>query len=143
MAVLNRKADRYMELVARFPLKPIRNDRELGKAQAVLDELLDVEHLRAEERDYLDVLGTLIEEYETENQPIEDVTEPEMLAHLIESKEVTQRAVAETTGIPESTISDLLSGRREFNRGHIEKLSEYFQISPAVFFRVKQPASVS
>jgi len=116
-------------------LKPLRNDKELGKAEKVLHELLDIGKLSKDERDYLDVLGTLVEKYETGQHPIGDVTEAEMLMHLIESKGVNQRILAEGAGIPESTISDLLADRRDFNRGHIEKLAAYFRISPAVFFK--------
>ena len=57
-----------------------------------------------------------------------------MLEHLIEAKGVTQRAVAEGARIQESAISDLLAGRRRFNRGHIERLAKYFRVSPDVFF---------
>ena len=134
MGLASRKTDRYMELVSEFPLKPVRNDKELDRATAMLNQLLDIEHLNRDERDYLEVLGALIEEYEDEHHPIEDVSEPVMLAHLIESKGVTQRAVAAGTGIKESSISDLLAGRRRFNRNHIEKLAAYFHVSPATFF---------
>jgi len=80
------------------------------------------------------VISDLVEKYEQEHHPIEDVTEAEMLAYLIEVKGVTQRAVAEATHMKESAISDLLAGRRRFNRNHIERLSRYFHVSPAVFF---------
>ncbi len=144
MALANRKVvDRYLKLVQQFPLKTIRNDKALGKAETRLHELLDSGDLNKDEREYLEVLGKLIKEYEEEHHPIEDVSDADMLAHLIESKEVTQRAVAEATGIPESTISDLLAGRREFNRGHIEKLASYFRISPAAFFKAKQAVPAS
>src|SRR6266850_2750394 len=136
MGLPNRKVeiDRFMELFEEFPLKPIRNDKELARAEKMLRTLLGVEELHRDERDYLEVLGGLISEYETTHYPIEDVTETEMLAHLIEAKGVTQRAVAEGTGLPESLISDLLSGRREFTRNTITKLATYFSVSPAVFF---------
>ena len=104
----------------------------------MLHELLDSGELNKDEREYLEVLGKLIKEYEEENHPIEDVSDAAMSAHLIESKGITQRGVAEATGIPESTISDLLAGRRDFNRGHIEKLATYFRVSPVAFFRVRQ-----
>jgi HTH-type transcriptional regulator / antitoxin HigA len=144
MGLPNRKidyVDRYTELVEEFPLKPIHNDRELGKAEKMLHSLLDREELNKDERDYLEVLGSLIERYETEHHPIEDVSNVEMLAHLIEAKGdgVTHRGIAEAAGLPESTVSDLLSGRREFNKNHIEKFAAYFHVSPAVFFKAQRP----
>jgi HTH-type transcriptional regulator/antitoxin HigA len=138
MGLVNRNVDvvdRYIELVEEFPLKPIRNEKELGKAENVLHSLLDRE-LNKDERDYLEVLGNLIERYEIEHHPIEDVTDLEMLAHLIEEKgDATRRSIAEAVDIPESTVSELLSGRRQFNKHHIEKFAAYFHVSPAVFFK--------
>jgi HTH-type transcriptional regulator/antitoxin HigA len=80
----------------------------------------------------------LIEAYEEEHETITDVSDVAMLSQLIEARGVTQRSVAAGTGLPESTISDLLAGRRKFNRGHIAKLSAYFKVSPAVFFGLRE-----
>jgi HTH-type transcriptional regulator/antitoxin HigA len=62
-----------------------------------------------------------------------------MLAHLIETKQVTQRVVAEGTGLKESAISDLLAGRRRFNRNHIERLARFFHVTPDIFFTNSPP----
>ena len=138
-----RKADRYAELMGVFLPRPIRNDKDMAHVQSVVDELLEKGKLAKDERDYLQVLGALIEAYEEEQGEIPDVSEAAMLAHLIDARCVTQRAVAEGAGVPETTISDLLAGRRELNRGHIEKLAAYFNVSPAVFFKMqeREPAS--
>jgi HTH-type transcriptional regulator/antitoxin HigA len=127
---------RYFELIREFPLTSIKSDRELKKAVAVINALIDkgIDKLSAGEDAYLDVLSQLVEKYEEEHHPIPDVTEVQMLEHLIEAKGVTQRAVAEGARIQESAISDLLAGRRRFNRGHIERLAKYFRVSPDVFF---------
>ena len=48
MALANRKVDyvdRYTELIEEFPLKPIRNDKKLGKAETMLHGLLDRQEL--------------------------------------------------------------------------------------------------
>jgi HTH-type transcriptional regulator/antitoxin HigA len=34
----------------------------------------------------------------------------------------------------ESIVSEILGGRRELNRRHIERLSKRFKVSPEVFF---------
>ena len=115
----------YFALVREFPLKPIRSEKELDRATEIIDRLIDrgLDDLTSGEEAYLDVLSDLTEKYETEHHPIEDVEESVMLAHLIQAKGVTQRAVAEGTCIKESAISDLLARRRMFNRRHIEKFA--------------------
>jgi HTH-type transcriptional regulator/antitoxin HigA len=59
-----------------------------------------------------------------------------MLRFLIESKATSQTEVASNTGIAESTMSEILAGKREMNRKHIESLARYFRVSPAIFMSV-------
>ena len=128
-----KKKDLYLELVLRFPLRPIRSDKELNAAIKMVDSLLDRKDLAPEQEDYLEVLGDLIESYESEAHPIAPVSDVEMLRHPIEAKGVSQTEVAKATGIADSTISEVLKGKRSLSRKHIGKLSRYFSVSPDVF----------
>ena len=132
-AVYGKSEDRYLELVRRFPLRPLRSDADLDAAVAVIDSLLDQDDLSPPEQDYLDVLSDLVEAYEDEHVPIEPVGDADMLRFLIESKGVTQSQLATEVGIAESTISEVLSGKRKLNRGQIGKLARYFHVEPGVF----------
>lgn len=125
--------DRYLELIHWFPLRPIRSDAELDRAIEVIDSLVDRDDLTPEEDDYLDVLGDLVERYEAKHHPLPPISDADMLHHLIESRETTQARVATETGIAESTISEILKGKRGLNRKHIEVLAKHFKVSPAVF----------
>jgi HTH-type transcriptional regulator/antitoxin HigA len=51
-----------------------------------------------------------------------------MLRHLMEAKKVTQAELSRETGLPKSSISELLSGRKPFSRQIIRKLAEYFKV---------------
>lgn len=64
------KARGYRELVELFPLRPIRNEKQLDRATAMLHRLLDRGKLKRDERDYLEVLGYCIHWYESEHHPI-------------------------------------------------------------------------
>jgi HTH-type transcriptional regulator / antitoxin HigA len=133
--VTHRRAvgDRYLALIREFPLRPIDSEAELDHAIAMVDSLLDRDQLDPDEQDYLDVLGDLVEKYETEHHPMPPLDDADMLRHLIEMREVTQTEVADGAGIAESTISEILAGKRRLNRGHIEALARYFKVKPAVF----------
>src|SRR5207244_3826027 len=89
--------------------------------------------LSTSERDYLEVLGNLIEGYETKAYRVDPLPPHRMLAMSIESKGVTQSEVSRATGIPVSTISELIAQKREFNRAYIEKLCGYFGLDPKAF----------
>jgi HTH-type transcriptional regulator/antitoxin HigA len=125
--------DPYFDLVLKFPLRPIRSDKELDAAVKMVDSLLDRKKLKQAEEDYLEVLGNLIEQYESEAHPIAPVSDVEMLRHLIEAKGVSQTEVSKATKIADSTISEVLKGKRSLNRSHIGKLARYFGVSPDVF----------
>jgi HTH-type transcriptional regulator / antitoxin HigA len=125
--------DPYFELVLRFPLRPIRSDKDLDAAVKIVDSLLDRKDLVPEEEDYLEVLGDLVEQYESEAHPIAPVSDAEMLQHLIEAKGVSQTEVSKAVGIVDSTISEVLKGKRSLSRKHIGKLAQYFGVSPNVF----------
>jgi HTH-type transcriptional regulator / antitoxin HigA len=127
------RRDPYLELIQRFPLRPIRSEEDLDRAMEIVDELIDRDELEPPERDYLDVLSDLTERYESETYPIEPVSDAVMLAHLIAAKNVTQADVAREARIAESTISEVLAGKRMLNRIHISKLSRYFNVGPTVF----------
>ena len=135
---MGKLSEKYLDLIRAFPLRPIRTDAELRQAEKVLHALVDTESLSVPEQDYLLILGNLIEEYEEKAYLIEDLPPHEMLAGLIEAKEITQSAVAKATGIPVSTISELLAQKREFNVSHIEKLCAYFGVGPSAFITVKK-----
>jgi HTH-type transcriptional regulator / antitoxin HigA len=132
-SVYGKGRDRYLDLIHRFPLRPIRSDAELDAAIAVIDSLIDQDKRSAPEEDYLDVLSDLVEAYEDKTIPIPQPDDAVMLRLLIEAKGVTQVEVAKRTRIAESTISEVLAGKRKLNRAQIGKLARYFRVSPGAF----------
>ena len=79
------------------------------------------------------MLADQVEKYESEQHPLPVVSEADMLRHLIEARGITQLKLATDTGIAESMISNILSGKRGMSRRHIEALAGYLKVSPAVF----------
>lgn len=54
----------YIKLLANFPPRPITSEEELELTQTIIDKLLDKGKLSQDEKDYLNVLGALVYEYE-------------------------------------------------------------------------------
>lgn len=133
----------YFELVRRFPLRPIVSASDLDAATAVIDDLIARESRTADEDAYLDVLSDVVEKYEAEHHPIPDARGAEMLQFLIEDRKTNQRAVAQGSGIAVSTISQLLSGLRQMNVGHMEALARYFDVPASMFISATAPATSS
>jgi HTH-type transcriptional regulator/antitoxin HigA len=130
---------KYLALIRRFPLRPIRTEEENEAALAMLTSLAEQRERippDADELDYLAVLAKLVEDYEDARYPRGPVTGAAMLAHLIEAQGITQAKLASETGLPESTVSELLKGKRGLSRRHIEILARYFRLAPAVFLGI-------
>ncbi len=128
------KDENYLRLVRAFPLRPIRSESELDHAIEMIDSLIAKEILDSGQEDYLDVLGDLVHKYEAEHDPMLAVSDADMVRFLLESNEMAQTELAQRSGIAESTISEIVAGKRKLSRRHIASLSRVFRVSPAVFF---------
>ncbi len=127
----------YAALISEFPLRPIRDAREHARALAVVRTLMGG-GLDRGESDYLEILVGLVEQYEEKVCPISEPTDAEMLRFLLESQGLNQATLARETGIAESAISEVLSGKKSLRRKHIGAIAGYFRVSPAVF-RFERP----
>ncbi|MEG5046821.1 transcriptional regulator [Microcoleus sp. B4-C1] len=123
----------YIELLKTFPPRPITAEEELMATQKAIDSLLDKGELTPDERDYLNVLGTLVYEYEQTLEPIPDIYGVELLKALIEEFDLRQKDLVPIFKT-ESIVSDILREKRQLTTEHIQKLAECFCVWPAVFF---------
>ncbi|BAZ17303.1 hypothetical protein NIES4071_91810 [Calothrix sp. NIES-4071] len=123
----------YTNLLISFPPRPIKSEQDFEKTQSIVDKLLDKGELTEEEKDYLFVLGMLIHEYEQNLDLVPDIYGVELLKVLIEETGLKQKDLVSIFKT-ESIVSDILNGKRKLTVEHIQKLGEFFNISPAVFF---------
>src|SRR5919199_3535584 len=80
----SRSPSAYIELLKSFPPRPIASEEELLATQQVIDSLIDRRELTPDEQDYLNVLGTLVYEYEQLHyEPIPDIHGVELLKALL------------------------------------------------------------
>lgn len=112
---------------------PVTSERQHQEYLAVLDKLASKERPTSQEEKHAEVLVTLIEAYEEEHHAIPEASAGEVLRALIEANGLRQKDLAPILGT-ESIVSEVLRGKRELNKGQIEKLSKRFRVSPAVFF---------
>ncbi len=124
--------DSYMELVRVFPLASIKSDEHLAEAQRVMDRLLTRDKLDEGYETYLDALSDLMGTYEDEHHAIEPASDADMLRHLMEVQGVSQMQLSHDTGVPKSSISEVLAGKKTFSRQMIRKLAEYFHVDVGV-----------
>ena len=125
--------DKYLELINKFPPRPIHSNEELEAIQELVDSLLDKPQMTPEEYEYLNVLGALISDYERIQEPILDIYGVELLKALLSERDLRQKDLVSIFKT-ESIVSDILRGKRELTARHIQELANFFNLSPAVFF---------
>ncbi|MCC5626036.1 type II toxin-antitoxin system HigA family antitoxin [Nostoc sp. CHAB 5715] len=127
------KRPTYIELLQAFPPRPIKTEEELFATQKIIDSLIDSAPLTSDEEDYLNLLGTLVYEYEQTQQPVPDIYGVDLLQVLIEENGLLQKDLVPIFKT-ESIVSAILKKRRKLTTRHIEELAVFFHISPAAFF---------
>jgi len=134
MATVSRKKSNtgYRKLIDEFPLVPIRSKTQLKSAQRMLDALL-ARRLDRGEEDYFEVLTQLVEDYETKHEKIAPATLSDLLNLLMEEHTVSAIDVAKSTGIAESTISQMRAGKRSCSKVNCGRLATFFHVSPLAF----------
>lgn len=125
-------ADSYLELVMECPLASIKSESQLAVAQAMIDRLLTQGKMDDGEAMYLDALSDLVAAYEDLHYSIPPASDADMLRHLMEAKGVTQVELHRGTGIPKSTISEVLAGKKPFSKTLIRTLADFFQVDTSV-----------
>ena len=128
--------DAYLTLVERFPLRPIRTETQHATAMKVFAKLRTRQD--ADARDYRTVLASLIEDHECstiQSMTTSDTTPADIIRHLAAEHSLSINQLAKATSLPQSSLSEMLSGTRQFSKAAITALSNHFAISPAIFFR--------
>jgi len=125
--------DAYLTLVKKHPLVSIRSAAQLRKAQKMIDSLLARGQLDPGAEKYLDALSDLVGVYEDEHVDMGKAGDAELLKHLMEARAISQSELAAELGLPKSTVSDLINGKRELTRAQVVLAAQYFGVQPSVF----------
>lgn len=128
--------DRYMELVRRFPLRPIRTAEGSQQAKELLRSLMGDN--APEVLDYRTVLLSLIVEYEksaTHGMDAAEHNAADIVRYLLKESGLSINAFAKKTGMSQSSLTDMLNGRRTWSKSAIVKVADYFNLDYGLFLR--------
>ena len=81
----------------------------------------------------MELLTLSIEHYDNEHFQIAEADGVSILKYFMEEFDLKQKDLQNELGT-QGVVSEILHGKRKLNRNQIEKLSERFHVSPAVFF---------
>lgn len=123
----------YTQLLTEYQPRPIRSRREHARALASVEKLIDKPRPSSAEKEMIELLSTLIDDYEERIWPTPEISSRELLQFLLEQQGLSQTELARQTGIPQSTIANVISGRRELSKANVLALSRHFKLSPSLF----------
>ena len=104
----------------------IRDDADLVIALAHVDELWG-SPIGTPAGDELDVLITLVREYETRHHPIKPPTPVDAVLGLMDRRRLTRSALVPTFG-SRGRLSEFLNGKRALSKNQIKALHDSFGI---------------
>ncbi len=123
----------YIRLVEQFPPVKIRTAEQAKATESRIEVLLAQPNLSQAEEAYVDLLSDLLADWEDATVKIPDIDGVELLRALLEDRGLRQKDLVGVFAT-ESVASEVIAGRRELSRKHIEGLARFFKISPAAFF---------
>ncbi len=123
----------YSKLLSSVLPHVIHTEAENERAIAALEVLLNQKTRTTEESRLTELLTLLIEDFEARSYAVAGATPLEILRHLMEANNLRQVDLLDVFGTA-SIASEVLNGKRDLAKSHIERLSQRFHVSPELFF---------
>ncbi len=114
-------------------IEPIRSERDYERALARAGTLMGSDPGSPEGRE-LDILADLVEQYELEHYPMEELDPVDMLQLWMEEEELTPEDLAAYIGSP-AMVAEILSKKRSLTEPMARALSKDMQIPAALLLR--------
>jgi HTH-type transcriptional regulator / antitoxin HigA len=124
--------DNYPQLLAEFVPQAIDSEAEYDRVLAIAERLTFKQDKTAAEIKLLKLIVVLIEDYETEHYPMDNVTPHELLQHLMESNNTRQADLVGLIG-SRGVVSEVVNGKRAISKAQAKALGEFFDVSPGLF----------
>ena len=115
-------------------MRAIRNEGEYERVVSFMNDLLDVvgDNEEHELAGLLDLVGRLVDDYESERHSMPESLPHEVLRFLMDQHGLKQTDLAAEIG-GQSVVSEILNGKREINARQAKALAARFSVSAGVF----------
>jgi HTH-type transcriptional regulator/antitoxin HigA len=122
----------YSQLLVEFQPKVITTEAEYERNLEIVEKLMACKNRTPEQTAILQLLVTLIEEFENKHYPIEPAPPHAVLQHLMEAREIKQADLVGIVG-SKGVVSEIVNGKRAISKTQAKVLGEFFNVSPALF----------
>jgi HTH-type transcriptional regulator / antitoxin HigA len=125
--------ENYANLLIEVLPQPIETESEYQRVLAIVELLMNQETTSLEENRLLDLFVILVEKFESEHYPSQNLSTPHSrLIHLMEANHLQP---ADLIGVFGSSdiVSEIVDGKRSIDKSHAQKLSARFNLPSALF----------
>ncbi|HWX23194.1 MAG TPA: transcriptional regulator [Candidatus Binatia bacterium] len=124
----------YERLCRLFLPRPVRDGVDYANVTEVTDAMaLWQDDFTRDQRDYFDLLCSLLEEYDRENIKWPKLRGVDLLKHLLDEHGQTAADLSRFLGGSRNLGAMLLRGDRNLTLSHVRKLAARFKLSPEAF----------
>ncbi len=124
----------YETLLQEFVPRPISSQRGYERTLKQIDGLIRKAKRSRAEDDLLELLATLVEQYEIrQGHTTPELSPRDRLAGLIEARQLTQTELSRASQVPRTTINEILAGRRSISKANALRLANYFGVRAEEF----------
>ncbi len=122
----------YLTLLTKFPPRPIKSELDFNKVQAIIDDLIDQDNLTSDEQDYLNVLGSLVRDYEDLYHPIVQPNPVILINNLLQESNLQPQDLVSLFSSEEELLN-ILACCQELTINQVKKLANFFNIPISYF----------
>ena len=124
----------YQQLLQDVVPRPIATDRAYRRALSQIEHLMRSRKKNRAQDDMIELLATLIEQYEIRQGHSAPVLSPrDRLAGLIEARRLTQTELSNQSKVPRTTINEILHGKRSISKTNAARLAKFFGVGIGEF----------
>ncbi|MBE9055097.1 MULTISPECIES: type II toxin-antitoxin system HigA family antitoxin [Sphaerospermopsis] len=122
----------YSQLLVEYQPKIITTEAEYDQALETVEKLIANKQRTPEQTAILQLLVTLIEEFENKHYPLEPSSPHAMLEHLMDARGIKQSDLVGIIG-SKGVVSEVVNRKRAISKAQAKALGELFNVSPALF----------
>lgn len=119
----------YKELLQTVVPRPIGSQRAYDRALKQIERLMRKAKKTPAEDEMIELLATLIEQYEIRQGYADPAISPrDRLLGLMEARGLSQTQLSRDSGVPRTTINEILGGKRGISKLNAVRLAKFFRV---------------
>ncbi|MDB9309903.1 transcriptional regulator [Aphanizomenon sp. CS-733/32] len=125
--------EEYIKLLSETVPRIIDTEIEHKRLLNEVDKFMDLgENLTDEQAEVLQLLVTLIEQYENKVYQMKAITPLDILHELMSVRELKQKDIVEIFG-SKGITSEVINGKRSISKNQAKALGDFFHVSYSLF----------